>query len=58
MIFTAIELKMLSLACFTRLVQSKTRKNSTPRYCKTHGLHYFQQCPMCYLSKTLDEVEK
>jgi hypothetical protein len=40
----------------TRLKQSKERKTTATQYCKQHGMYYMNNCPYCYVSKTLDEA--
>ena len=30
-----------------KIKQSKEKKIKTPRYCKTHKLHFFKECPLC-----------
>lgn len=31
--------------------QTPERKEKTKRYCKKHGLHYFDNCPACFIGQ-------
>lgn len=30
-----------------KMKQTKTRKQSTTKYCAIHKIHFFDKCPMC-----------
>ena len=58
MIFTALEIKLLTSACFARLTQSRERKKATLHYCARHKIHFHQRCVHCAVEEDLKHYKR